>query len=147
MTATPAIVVNGVSGRMGRMLVQVIGASPRARLGGAIERPGHGWIGQDLGIMMGGTANGVIVSDDPAQALKGMQAVVDFTTPASSVALASVALLIAIARSSGNRSGLLPELTLDFPDLAILVITPIIAGLASRIAAGVTVMRALKSVM
>jgi len=63
------------------------------------------------------------------------------------VALASVALLIAIARSSGNRSGLLPELTLDFPDLAILVITPIIAGLASRIAAGVTVMRALKSVM
>lgn len=63
------------------------------------------------------------------------------------VALASVALLIAVARSSGNRSGLLPELTLDFPDLAILVITPIIAGLASRIAAGVTVMRALKSVM
>ncbi|KCZ97183.1 putative permease [Hyphomonas polymorpha PS728] len=63
------------------------------------------------------------------------------------VALASVALLIAIARSSGNRSGLLPELTLDFPDLAILVITPILAGLASRIAAGVTVMRALKSVM
>lgn len=63
------------------------------------------------------------------------------------VALASVALLIAIARSSGNRSGLLPELTLDFPDLAILVITPIIAGLASRIAAGVTVMRALKSMM
>jgi cell division transport system permease protein len=63
------------------------------------------------------------------------------------VALASVALLIAIARTSGNRSGLLPELTLDFPDLAVLVVTPVIAGLAARIAAGVTVMRALKSVM
>ena len=63
------------------------------------------------------------------------------------VALACVALLIAIARSSGNRSGLLPELTLDFPDLAVLVVTPVIAGLASRIAAGITVMRALKSVM
>lgn len=63
------------------------------------------------------------------------------------VALASVALLIAIARSTGSRSGLLPELTLDVLDLAILVITPIIAGLASRIAAGITVMRALKSVM
>lgn len=63
------------------------------------------------------------------------------------VALASVALLIAIARSTGSRSGLLPELTLDLLDLAILVFTPIIAGLASRIAAGITVMRALKSVM
>lgn len=63
------------------------------------------------------------------------------------VALASVALLIAIARSTGSRSGLLPELTLDVLDLAILVFTPILAGLASRIAAGITVMRALKSVM
>lgn len=63
------------------------------------------------------------------------------------VALASVALLIAVARTSGSRSGLLPELTLDFPDLAVLVVTPVIAGLAARIAAGVTVMRALKSVM
>jgi cell division transport system permease protein len=63
------------------------------------------------------------------------------------VALASVALLIAIARSTGSRSGLLPELTLDVLDLGILVFTPIIAGLASRIAAGITVMRALKSVM
>ena len=63
------------------------------------------------------------------------------------VALAYVALLIAIARSTGSRSGLLPELTLDVLDLGILVFTPIIAGLASRIAAGITVMRALKSVM
>jgi len=63
------------------------------------------------------------------------------------VALASVALLIVAARSGAGRSGLLPELSLDFPDLAILVVTPIIAGLASRIAAAVTVMRALKAMM
>lgn len=63
------------------------------------------------------------------------------------VALATVALLITLAKASGSRSGLLPELTLDFTDLAVLVVTPIIAGLASRIAAGITVMRALKSVM
>ncbi|MBY9066093.1 cell division protein FtsX [Hyphomonas sp. WL0036] len=63
------------------------------------------------------------------------------------VALAAVAVLIVVARSGGNRSGLLPELTLDFPDLAVLVVTPVIAGLASRIAAGITVMRALRSMM
>ena len=63
------------------------------------------------------------------------------------VALASVAILIVAARSAGSRSGLLPELTLDLTDMAVLIITPIIAGLAARIAAGVTVMRALKSMM
>lgn len=68
-------------------------------------------------------------------------------TVGSLVALVTVALLIAIARTSGVRSGLLPELSLDLPDFVILIITPIIAGLASRIAAGVTVMRALKSMM
>ncbi|MFN4023575.1 MAG: cell division protein FtsX [Hyphomonas sp.] len=63
------------------------------------------------------------------------------------VALTSVALLVFAARATASRSGLLPELSLDFPDLAILVVTPVIAGLASRIAAGITVMRALRSMM
>ncbi len=63
------------------------------------------------------------------------------------VALASVAVLIALGRSGAERTGLLPQLSLDFPDLAVLVVTPVIAGLAARIAAGITVMRALKTVM
>ncbi|HAY06287.1 MAG TPA: cell division protein FtsX [Hyphomonas sp.] len=63
------------------------------------------------------------------------------------VALATVAILIALGRSGAERSGLLPQLSLDFPDLAVLVVTPVIAGLAARIAAGITVMRSLKSVM
>ncbi|MBI1400183.1 cell division protein FtsX [Hyphomonas sp.] len=63
------------------------------------------------------------------------------------VALASVAVLIALGRSGAERTGLLPQLSLDFPDLAVLVVTPVIAGLAARIAAGITVMRALRTVM
>lgn len=63
------------------------------------------------------------------------------------VALATVAILITLGRSGAERSGLLPQLSLDFPDLAVLVVTPVIAGLAARIAAGITVMRSLKSVM
>jgi cell division transport system permease protein len=63
------------------------------------------------------------------------------------VALASVAVLLALGRSGAERSGLLPQLSLDFPDLAVLVVTPVIAGLAARIAAGITVMRSLRSVM
>ena len=55
--------------------------------------------------------------------------------------------MIFAAQSSGARTGLLPELSLDFIDLMILVLTPVIAGLAARIAARVTVIRSLKSVM
>ncbi|MGA1342043.1 MAG: cell division protein FtsX [Hyphomonas sp.] len=63
------------------------------------------------------------------------------------VALATLAILISLGRSSADRSGLLPQLSLDFPDLAILVVTPVIAGLAARLAARITVMRSLRSVM
>lgn len=63
------------------------------------------------------------------------------------LALGASAAMIFAAQSSGARSGLLPELSLDFIDLMILVLTPVIAGLAARLAARITVIRALKSVM
>ena len=50
----PGIVVTGASGRMGRMLS---GWSPRRTgrgLSGGVERPGHDWIGQDIGTALGG---------------------------------------------------------------------------------------------
>ena len=56
MSELPGIVVNGASGRMGRMLVKLVSESPAARLVGALERPGHDWIGQDIGEAMGGSA-------------------------------------------------------------------------------------------
>ena len=58
-----------------------------------------------------------------------------------------MAILIAVGRSGAERTGLLPQLSLDFWDLAVLVVTPVLAGLAARIAANITVMRSLKSVM
>lgn len=102
MTDKIAIVVNGVSGRMGRMLVPVIGASEKAVVRGALERPGHAWIGKDLGEMLGGTASGVMVADDPRAALQGAQAVIDFTAPAASLALARLAAEIGVAHIIGT---------------------------------------------
>ena len=63
------------------------------------------------------------------------------------LALGAAAAMIFAVHSSGARTGLLPELSLDFLDLIILIITPLIAGLAARLAARVTVIRSLKSVM
>lgn len=91
MTNTPSITVTGASGRMGQMLVKGITAHPNARLVGCIERPGHAWIGQDIGTCMGGPALGVKVTDDPLEAFAISQAVIDFTAPAASVGFAALA--------------------------------------------------------
>lgn len=59
-------------------------------------------------------------------------------------ALAAVALAMSMASAGSGRSGLLPRLSLDPTDLLILIATPILAALAARIAARVTVIRSLK---
>lgn len=111
MSERPAIVINGVSGRMGRMLVKVVSESGQARLAGGLERPGHDWIGQDLGSAMGGPALGVIVHDDPVRALRGVQAVIDFTTPPASAALAPFAADLGVAHVIGTTGFSADELT------------------------------------
>jgi len=91
MSNLPGIVVTGASGRMGQMLVKMIATSDKARLAGCVERAGHAWIGRDIGEAMGGPALGITVTDDPLEAFAQAQAVVDFTTPAASVAFAALA--------------------------------------------------------
>ncbi|MEO1568772.1 MAG: cell division protein FtsX [Pseudomonadota bacterium] len=61
------------------------------------------------------------------------------------IALGGVALALYFASTHGTRTGLLPVLSLDGFDGLILVTTPLIAGLAARTAARITVMRALKA--
>ncbi|MBF9042765.1 4-hydroxy-tetrahydrodipicolinate reductase [Rhodobacterales bacterium HKCCE4037] len=85
-----AIAVMGASGRMGQMLIEVIGASDHAHLIAVTERPDHDWIGKDLGEAMGGAANGVTVYDDPLDAIVKAQAVIDFTSPAATLAHAKL---------------------------------------------------------
>lgn len=91
MAELPGIVVTGASGRMGQMLVKTILNSDTARLVGALERAGHDWIGQDIGIAMGQGAAGVMVTDDALEVFAKAQAVIDFTSPAASVSFAGLA--------------------------------------------------------
>jgi len=85
------IVVTGVAGRMGRMLAKTVLESDRARLVGAVERKDHGWIGEDLGELLGGGAVGVAVTDDPLEPFARARAVLDFTSPAATVAFSRIA--------------------------------------------------------
>ncbi len=87
----PGVVITGVSGRMGQMLARLVLESREMRLVGAVERAESDWVGRDLGEAMGGLGNGVTVTDDAVAAIAGAQAVIDFTTPAATVAFAELA--------------------------------------------------------
>ncbi len=91
MPTVPGIVVTGASGKMGQMLVSTILGSDRMQLAGCLERAGHPWVGRDIGVAMGGSEVGVLVSDDPLELFAHTQAVVDFTAPSASVAFAGLA--------------------------------------------------------
>ena len=91
MEEIPGIVIAGASGRMGQMLIAEVLASKSMRLIGALERPGHDWIGKDLGEAMGGQALGITVTDDTLEAMAEAQALIDFTSPAATVANAAIA--------------------------------------------------------
>lgn len=70
----------GCAGRMGRMLVQEILATPGAILAGGTDVAADAQ-GQDLGKLLGATAAGVKVGSDAAALFEASDAVIDFTTP------------------------------------------------------------------
>ncbi len=91
MTDLPGIVVTGGSGRMGQMLINAVQASDACTLIGVLERTGHDWVGQDVGIAMGGAEIGVTVSDDAVTTFAKAQAVIDFTAPDATIGFAELA--------------------------------------------------------
>lgn len=91
MPNLPKIAVTGASGRMGQMLINTITTGNSAKLVGALERAGHDWVGQDVGVAMGGAALDVIVSEDAAAVFADADIVIDFTSPAATVAFADLA--------------------------------------------------------
>ena len=90
MTDKPGIVITGGSGRMGQMLIAAVRASDACELVGVLEREGHDWVGQDIGIALGGAELGVVVSDDPVTTFAKAQAVIDFTSPEATVGFAEL---------------------------------------------------------
>jgi 4-hydroxy-tetrahydrodipicolinate reductase len=85
------VVIAGAGGRMGQTLIRAIAASPDFTLHGALEGPGHPDLGADAGTLAGGAALDVALSDDPLPVIAHAQALIDFTTPRTSVELAGLA--------------------------------------------------------
>ena len=78
-------VIAGSSGRMGRMLVEAVLASPDLQLHGALDVAGSPALGQDAGAFLG-RATGVTISADLEATLAGADVLIDFTRPEGTLA-------------------------------------------------------------
>ena len=82
---TTRLAIAGVSGRMGRTLLEAIAADPDCVLAGAVDRVDSPMAGQDAGVVYG-AVTGVQVVDKIESALSGAQVLIDFTRPEASLA-------------------------------------------------------------
>jgi 4-hydroxy-tetrahydrodipicolinate reductase len=82
------VVVAGAGGRMGAANIRAVAAASGMVLSGALDRSGAPALGRDAGILAGLEELGVAVTDDTEAALAGADAILDFTAPGASVALA-----------------------------------------------------------
>jgi 4-hydroxy-tetrahydrodipicolinate reductase len=79
------IAVAGGSGRMGRALVEAAMSAPDLRLVNVLEQKGNPNIGRDAGELAGSPC-GVMIGDDVAKSIAGVDVLIDFTRPEGTVA-------------------------------------------------------------
>ena len=96
------LMVAGATGRMGQTLIRTIAETPGVRLTAALERPDADGIGEDAGLRAGTVASDVDIDTDAAKLVREADAILDFTTPAATLALAKVAAKAGVAHVIGT---------------------------------------------
>ena len=86
-TPTPRLrlAIPGASGRMGRMLIEAIAASPDCVLAGATDIAASPALGQDAGAPIG-LRTGVAITSDASAGFAPAQVIIDFTRPEGTLA-------------------------------------------------------------
>jgi 4-hydroxy-tetrahydrodipicolinate reductase len=79
------IAIPGASGRMGRMLIEAIAASPDCSLAGATDMAGSPALGQDAGAPIG-LRTGIAITSDTTAGFAPAQVIIDFTRPEGTLA-------------------------------------------------------------
>lgn len=82
------VAIAGAGGKMGAANIRAIAATAGITVVSAFDRAGAAVLGKDAGELVGIEALGVAITDDVSAALDGADAIIDFTAPANSVALA-----------------------------------------------------------
>ena len=110
MSNISGVVVTGVSGKMGQMLVKLIQSNEHLKLVGVTERKGHHWIGSDLGVLLGGPASEIIVSDSLLDLMPEAKVIIDFTSPMATVEHSELAAQARVAHIIGTTGMNLKDL-------------------------------------
>lgn len=87
---TTRIAVTGAAGRMGKILIEATVKSEAAELTAAVVRPGSSLLGVDAGELAGVGKVGVQVTDNLAEVIDQFDALIDFTSPAATLANAAL---------------------------------------------------------
>jgi 4-hydroxy-tetrahydrodipicolinate reductase len=98
------IAVLGAGGRMGQALTAVLAATPGCAIAGGIEAKGSLYVGRDIGEVAGLGPVGIAITDDPLPVFAQVDGVLDFTTPASTmafVALSAQARIVHVIGTTG----------------------------------------------
>jgi len=85
------IAVLGAAGRMGQALTRALMETPGCVVAGGLEAKGSPAVGQDIGAVAGLDPLGVVITDDPLELFAHVDGVLDFTSPAATVAFAGLA--------------------------------------------------------
>lgn len=85
------VIVAGCAGRMGSRLVTLTKESASLTLVGAIEGKGHVAVGEDAGELAGCGPAGVTVGDDLSAIIERGEVVIDFSSPAATLAHLQIA--------------------------------------------------------
>lgn len=96
------LVVAGASGRMGEAMIRAALKAPGVKLVAGLEAPGHPKLGTDLGSLVGMEAIGAVIGGDPLPAIAAADALIDFTTPSVSLALADLSAQARIVHVMGT---------------------------------------------
>jgi 4-hydroxy-tetrahydrodipicolinate reductase len=102
------IAVLGAGGRMGQALTRVLAETPGCAVAGGIEAKGSPHVGRDLGEAAGIEPLGIAITDDPLPVFAHIDGVLDFTTPASTVAFAALsaqARIVHVIGTTGFSAG------------------------------------------
>ena len=85
------LAIMGAGGRMGRELIRIVHDSPHCGVAGAVERPESPLLGKDAGEVAGVGPLGIEITSDALPLFTHIDGVLDFTTPATSLATAAMA--------------------------------------------------------
>tara|TARA_B100000575_G_C23027622_1_gene591723 strand:- start:255 stop:1070 length:816 start_codon:yes stop_codon:yes gene_type:complete len=95
MRQNTKISVIGAAGKMGQQIMSQALESEKFTIVGAIEAKGSSCLNSDISSFIGGKETGIVITDDPLDCIMKSDAIIDFSTPSSTIEICE---LIAQAR-------------------------------------------------